>query len=166
MKLLAGILLLCGMGVAHALPEPIVLTMYGDIEHQGQYYPQWDFTLSELQALPQAQITTAHPWSTQPHTYSGVDLTALLASLFSDKTVSSLSLEALNGFSIALDWADIKIYQPILAWQDNNHIMTQRNQGPLWLMLPFDQVPRIKQADFIHFMVWQLRTIKVITEPK
>lgn len=165
MKLLAGILFLLMVGSAGAT-EPVILSLYGDMRLQGNPHQQLDFTLSELQALPQAEITTSHPWSNDAHRYGGVDLNALLERLFAGQTVTQLSLEALNGFSIVLDWSRISTYRPILAWHDNGKIMNRRNQGPLWLMLPFDQASRVNQADFIHFMVWQLRTIRVTTEPE
>ena len=163
MKLLVGILLLFA-AAAHAVTEPVILSVYGDIQLQNTHYEKLDFTLSEVQALAQAEITTAHPWSNQARTYSGVDLNALLASLFAHTQIKSLNVEALNGFSIALDWPKISEFSPILAWQDNGKVMSRRNQGPLWLMLPFDQAPKVKQADFLHFMVWQLRTIRVNSE--
>ncbi|WP_298715940.1 hypothetical protein [uncultured Oceanisphaera sp.] len=44
--------------------------------------------------------------------------------------------------------------------------MSRRNKGPLWLMLPFDRVPKVQQADLLHFMAWQLSSISVHSEPE
>ena len=174
MKLLAGILLLLLAGYAQASaepdanpkPEPVILSVYGDIALDDGVYQRLDFTLSELQALTQAEITTAHPWSSQAQRYGGIDLTALLQLLFANKAIKTLNLEGLNGFSMALEWSNICDFSPIIAWQENGKLMSRRDKGPLWLMLPFDQVPKMKQADFLHYMVWQLRTIRVYSEPE
>ena len=142
------------------------MSVYGDILRDDKPYQRLDFTLSELQALTQTELTTAHPWTTQAQHYRGIDLTALLTFLFAEQQIKSLTLEGLNGFSMALEWAKIREYSPMLAWQENGQLMSRRNKGPLWLMLPFDQVPELKKMDFLHYMVWQLRTIRVYSEPE
>lgn len=166
MKLIGGILMTLLSWHVLAVKESVVLTVYGDIKINGHSYNQLDFTLSELQALTQTDITTAHPWSAERRRYRGVDMNTLFDSLFSEQKVLSLQLEALNDFSIAVNWDQISSYTPILAWQENKRIMSRRNKGPLWLMLPFDQVSKVQQADFLHFMVWQLRGIHVYSEPE
>lgn len=166
MRLVGGILMLVLSWQVQALGEPVILSIYGDIRINERHYDQMDFTLSELQALTQSDITTAHPWSTDPRHYHGVDINALLGLLFNHRRVLSLQLEALNDFSVAVDWSLVAPFSPILAWQENDQVMTRRNKGPLWLMLPFDQVPKVQQADFLHFMIWQLRVIRVYSEPE
>lgn len=166
MRLLVGMLLCFCAGLAQANTEPVILTIYGDIQLHDQRYARIDFTLSEMKALSQADITTAHPWSAQAQHYSGIDLSILLEFLFAQKAIKTLSLEGLNGFSMALEWSSIQDFSPIIAWQENSQLMSRRDKGPLWLMLPFDSVSKVKQADFLHYMVWQLRTIRVYSEPE
>lgn len=163
MRLLSVVLWLLLSWPLQANSEPVILSVYGDIQLNGQQHNKLDFTLSELQALPQAESTTSHPWSAEKHHFKGIDMNALLALLFENSEVKKLSLEALNGFSVDVDWNKVSAFSPILAWQDNDKIMSRRNKGPLWLILPFDKVPKIKQADFLHYMVWQLRVIRVHT---
>ena len=164
MKLLAGILLVLLAGFAKANTEPVILSIYGDIVLDDGQYQRLDFTLSELQALAQAEVITAHPWSAEVHHYQGIDLAALLKLLFADKEIKNLNLEGLNGFSMALEWSKISDFSPILAFQEDGNLMSRRNKGPLWLMLAYDQAPKVQQADFLHYMVWQLRTIRVYSE--
>lgn len=166
MKLVGGMLMLMLSWQVLASSEPVVLSVYGDIRVNDRHYDQMDFTLSELQALTQSDITTAHPWSIAPQHYHGVDMNALFGLLFNHRRVLSIQLEALNDFSVAVDWSQIEAFSPILAWQEDEQVMTRRNKGPLWLVLPFDQVPKVQQADFLHFMVWQLRAIRVSSEPE
>lgn len=166
MQLIGGILMILLSWHVLASNDPVVLTVYGNININEHNYSHLDFTLSELQTLTQANITTAHPWSTEPRHYHGVDMNTLLDSLFNQQKILSLQLEALNDFSIAVNWEQISSYSPILAWQENKRVISRRNKGPLWLILPFDQVPKVQQADFLHFMVWQLRIIRVYSEPE
>ncbi|MCT7655111.1 molybdopterin-binding protein [Oceanimonas sp. NS1] len=165
MKLL-GVVVLLLMSWGVRAEEAIVLTISGNIELEGRSHERMDYTLSQLQALPQGEITTAHPWSNTPHTYRGLDLRALLDTLFAHAEVKALYLESLNGFSVVVDWQAVAPYQPLLAWRDNGRLMSRRDKGPLWLMLPYDRVPELQQAKFLHYMAWQLRHIKVRTEPR
>lgn len=166
MKLVGGLLMILLSWQLQATTEPVILSVYGDIRINDRHYDQMDFTLSELQAFTQSNITTAHPWSTEPQSYLGVDMNALFGSLFSNRRVLSLQLEALNDFSVAVDWSQVAPFSPILAWQENGKIMTRRNKGPLWLMLPFDRASKVQQANFLHLMAWQLRAIRVYSEPE
>ncbi len=165
MRLIGGVLMLLLSWQALAA-EPVVLTLYGDMQLDGRQYERIDYSLSELQALPQGKIITAHPWVSEPHQYRGPDLVLLLGQLFGHRRVTSLYLEALNGFSVTVDWSQVAPFSPILAWQDNGRVMSRRNKGPLWLMLPFDRLSEMQQANFRHFMAWQLRVIRVHSEPE
>ncbi|GAA3549401.1 molybdopterin-binding protein [Zobellella aerophila] len=165
MKRIGWLLMLLGWQLqAQEAVEPVVLSISGPIIQNGRHLERMDYTLSQLQALPQVNITTSHFWVQDPHTYSGPALRQLLAPLFAHTTIKTLTLGALNGYSVAVDWAKVTPYDPILAWQDNGYGMSRRDKGPLWLMLPYDRVPVLQQAELIHFMVWQLRNIKVQTE--
>ncbi|WMC09930.1 molybdopterin-binding protein [Oceanimonas pelagia] len=165
MKLL-GVVMLWLVSWSALAAEPVILTISGNIELEGRSFEQVDFTLPELQALPQGEVTTAHPWSEQPNTYRGLDLRALLDTLFAHAKIRTLYLEALNGFSVAVDWQEVAPYSPLLAWSENGRLMSRRDKGPLWLILPYDRVSELQQAEFLHYMAWQLRHIKVRTEPK
>ncbi|AEY00817.1 oxidoreductase molybdopterin binding protein [Oceanimonas sp. GK1] len=161
-----GMLMLWLVSFGSWSQEPVILTIFGNIELEGRSFEQIDYTLPELRALPQGEITTAHPWSEQPRTYRGLDLSALLDTLFAHGKIRTLYLEALNGFSVAVDWQTVAPYGPLLAWSENGRLMSRRDKGPLWLILPYDQAPELQQAEFLHYMAWQLRYIKVRTESK
>lgn len=160
------IILVLWMNISSAqAQQPNVLSVLGDIKLDGHQYHQLDFTLDELQALPQAEINTITPWTTESHRYRGVDLVLWFNQLFESRRINSITLEALNNFSVTVDWSKIKSFTPVLAWQDNGKVMSRRDKGPLWLMLPFDRVPKLQQAEFLHFMAWQIRVIRVQSEP-
>ena len=161
-----GVILLLFVSVGLQAQQPKVLSVLGDIKQDGRQYHQLDFTLDELQALPQAEISTITPWTTESHHYQGVDLALWLNQLFDHRRIKTITLEALNNFSVTVDWSQIEPFTPVLAWQDNGKVMIRRDKGPLWLILPFDRVPKLQQADFLHFMAWQIRVIRVQSGPR
>ncbi|WP_298715942.1 molybdopterin-binding protein [uncultured Oceanisphaera sp.] len=112
MKLMGRILMLLLWSWQAQASEPVVLTLLGDIRLDERQYERLDFTLSELQVMPQAEITTTHPWVSRPHHYRGVDLNRLVARLFGHRRVVTLHLEALNGFSVAVDWPQVSPLNP------------------------------------------------------
>ncbi|WP_417617159.1 molybdopterin-binding protein [Oceanisphaera sp.] len=166
MKLLAGMLMFVLSWPLQAVSEPVILSVYGDIRINDRHYGRMDFTLSELQALTQGHITTTHPWTREPRSYQGVDLNVLFGFLFRHRRVLGLQLETLNDFSVAVDWSEIAPLSPILAWQENGTLMTRRNKGPLWLMLPFERLSDIQQTNYVPLMAWQLRAIRVYSDPE
>ncbi|WP_245880124.1 molybdopterin-binding protein [Zobellella taiwanensis] len=146
--------------------SPVILTITGNIRHQGESLEQLEFTLEQLQALPQRELTTAHLWAREPHRYLGPDLALLMETLFGHARITTLHLEGLNGYSVAVDWPALAPHQPILAWQENGKTMSRRDKGPLWLLLPFERLSEPQLSDFRHYMVWQLHKIRVFTEPR
>lgn len=160
-----SVIILCLMSWAARAGEPVILTISGNIEKDGHHYEQVEYTLSQLQALPQKEMAILHPWSRQFHTYKGPDLSALLQTLFSGERIKTIYLQALNGFSVAANWQELAPYHPILAWSEDEKVMSRRGKGPLWLMLPYDTLSELQQAEFLHYMTWQLSHITVRTEP-
>ena len=160
-----GVILLFLVSVGLQAQQPKVLSVLGDIKQDGRQYHQLDFTLDELQALPQAEIRTITPWTAESHRYQGVDLALWLNQLFDHRRIKAITLEALNNFSVTVDWSQIEPFTPVLAWQDNGQVLSRRDKGPLWLILPYDRVPKLQQADFLHFMAWQIRVIRVQSAP-
>lgn len=161
-----GVMILCLMSWGVLAKEPVILSISDSMAQDGHHHELAEFTLSQLQALPQRELTTRHPWSEQRHTYKGADLSALLANLFAGQHIHTLYLQSLNGFSVAVNWQQLAPYQPMLAWSEDDIIMSRRNKGPLWLMLPYERLPEIQQAEFLHYMAWQLNHITVRADPE
>ena len=73
----------------------------------------------------------------------------------------NITLTALNGFQIRINWDKVKQYDPILAWQDDGMTMRVRDKGPLWFILPLDQHPELRRSEFTDMMIWQLSAIDI-----
>lgn len=134
---------------------PVILTVKGN--------QKTDFTLAQLQALPQKSITTTTPWTEGAHTYSGVLLRDLLNHL-ALKDVVTLNATALNNYFASLSVADAYQYDVLLALTQDGKLLTRRNKGPIWVVYPLSQHPELDKPSHHSAMIWQLRTISVGNE--
>lgn len=170
------ILLMSTSTAVRALENPesgtIILTITGQIKvsnhAQGSkphHSPQAVFSLAMLQALPQHTITTTSPWVDTPHTYRGPKISTLLDTLQVDRPQGTdnlyLTFTALNNFQVKIEWDMIKSFDPILAWEDNGKVMTRREKGPIWLILPLDDA-KLQESKYFDAMIWQIKEMEVL----
>lgn len=118
------------------------------------------FTLAQLQALPQKSIKTTTPWTEGAHTYSGVLLRDLLASL-DIKNAKEIDAVALNDYMTTLNASDAMAYDVLLATSEDGKVLTRRNKGPIWVIYPLSDRPELDKPTYHSAMIWQLRTLKV-----
>lgn len=122
-----------------------------------------DFTLADLQALPQKTLVTTTPWTDGSHTYTGVLLRDLL-----DKQglqhVAKLDAKALNDYVTTLTVADAYKYDVLLALTQDGKLLTRRNKGPVWVMYPLTQHPELDKPSYHSAMIWQLRALSVSSQ--
>ncbi|MCW3480357.1 molybdopterin-dependent oxidoreductase [Neisseriaceae bacterium JH1-16] len=117
------------------------------------------FTLHQLAALPARQITTSTQWHSGPQQWEGVPIKALLAGI--DATGNSLHVSALNDYAVDIRIADIRKYDPILAYKVNGHYMPVRDKGPLVVIYPYDSLPTLNVQYYHNQSVWQVNRIRV-----
>ncbi|WP_299178568.1 hypothetical protein [uncultured Neptuniibacter sp.] len=163
-KLIAALLLLISTAansVETTQPESegkVILTVTGKILH-GNYGNSARFNLEQLQSLKSQTLKLQTRWSDRIHEYHGPLLSAVLEHV--GATGNTLRLTALNDYTIDIERAYIEKYQPILAWRDDNQIMSVRNKGPLWLILPLDKYPELNTEENTGKMIWQLTHIEI-----
>ncbi|MCF7353870.1 hypothetical protein [Vibrio sp. CK2-1] len=120
---------------------------------------QINLSREELETLPQTTFTTSTPWTKGVHTYQGPKL-----SLITDKFSSSINgirIYALNGYSYDINTHDLQRYPFILALRQDEKVLSLRNKGPFWLLVPFDQNPKLLSHDKLqNQLVWQIEKIK------
>lgn len=119
-----------------------------------------DFTLAQLQALPQKTVVTTTPWTEGSHTYTGVLLRDLLDKLGLPKT-GKLSATALNDYVTTINVADAYQYDVLLALTQDGKLLTRRNKGPVWVIYPLSQHPELDKPSYHSAMIWQLRSLAV-----
>ncbi len=89
-----------------------------------------DFTLAQLQALPQKTVSTTTPWTEGSHTYTGVLLRDLLDKQGLQKA-TKLNAKALNDYVTTITVADVYKYDVLLALTQDGNLLTRRNKGPV-----------------------------------
>jgi Uncharacterized protein conserved in bacteria len=122
-----------------------------------------DFTLAELQALPQKTVVTTTPWTDGSHSYTGVLLRDLLDKVGLQHAVK-LKATALNDYVTTLAVADAYKYNVLLALSQDGKLMSRRNKGPIWVIYPLTEHPELDKPTYHSAMIWQLRSISVSHE--
>lgn len=117
------------------------------------------FDAAMLSALPQTTVETSTIWTTGVHSYTGVALADLLAAL--DVTTSELQAVASNDYEITIPASDAVEGGPILAYLVNGELISLRENGPIWLIYPFDSNPAYQSEVIYSRSVWQLNRLKI-----
>ncbi|WP_425101890.1 molybdopterin-dependent oxidoreductase [Tropicibacter sp. S64] len=137
-----------------------MLTISGQIGHtNADDAAQFDYDM--LAALPVTLFTTSTPWTDGPTEFAGVALADLLDAVAAQGNV--LHSEADNGYIVDIPVSDATETHPVLAYMRDGKRMSVRDKGPLWIIYPFDDLPRGQELYF-NRSIWQLRTIEVRTE--
>lgn len=116
--------------------------------------------LAALDALPQHAFSTSTPWSEGVHEYSGPALRDVLDLAGID--APAIRAEAANDyqtvFAAPAEGADL----PIIATRIDGETFARRENGPLWIMFPFDSDESMRSADHFAQSVWQLISIVAV----
>ena len=136
--------------VKKEVSAPVILSVTG---------PQAaDFTLAQLQALPQKTVSTTTPWTEGSHTYTGVLLRDFLDKQGLQKA-AKLNAKALNDYVTTITVADAYKYDVLLALTQDGKLLSRRNKGPVWVIYPLSQYPELDKPSYHSAMIWQLRSI-------
>ena len=125
----------------------------------------WTFDFAMLTRLPAVSFQTTVQYDAKVHTLSG----PLLSSVVEAAGVSTgasvmLTLQALDGYSVALSLADAKRYRMIVATTLDGKPMSIGSLGPLWAVYDADRVPEFKDKPLqerFPFCPWGLYFINV-----
>ena len=116
-------------------------------------------TESELLALPQQQFKTHHSWGAEAEVFAGPSLDDVLK-LACEKT-TNINLKALNDYAIDVDFTVAKSLKPIVALSSNGERLSVRDKGPLWIMVPSDDL-KIVSKELDGMLIWQLSNIIIM----
>lgn len=145
------------MPCASATSEKILLNIHSDSQQVSEQY-----TLTQLQHLPQHEIRTKIPWTNETHTYRG----PYLEEIFTLAKIKGewLTLYALDHYQVSFNFKKIKMYKPILALQVDSKPLTIRTKGPIWLILPMSDYKELSAAIYNDYMIWHLIKISIEEE--
>ena len=136
----------------------VVLRIDGDIENTtADGVAALD--LASLEALPTVSMTTSTPWTVGLTTFEGVLLKDVL--LLVGAKGQSITVAAINDYSVTFPAEDEIGLQPIIAYKVNGELMSVRDKGPLWIVYPYDQNPAAQSETYYGRSIWQLVHITV-----
>lgn len=139
-----------------ALAEDVLLS----VDALGDGSAVKTFTNTDLLALPQIEFRTSTIWTPEPVTFSGPSLASVLEA--ASTAVGALSMIAVNDYKVEMPADRIEDSAPIIANRINGEPFGIRNNGPLWLVFPFDAHPRFQTEEVYSFSIWQLTQIRVV----
>lgn len=112
-----------------------------------------------LEGLPQHEFATSTIWTEGIVTFRGVRLGDLLQA--AGATGTTVTLTALNDYSISMPVADAMADGPLLAFLMNGAPMSVRDKGPVWLVFPYDADASFRTEQTYARSIWQLERIEV-----
>ncbi len=118
------------------------------------------FDLAMLDALGIHETRTSTPWHEGVPAFSGPLASDLLRAV--GATGGTVRLIALNDYSADVPVEDFLQYPSILATRLNGTPMSVRQNGPVFLIYPFDQFPDLYNEVYFGRSVWQIARIEVI----
>lgn len=150
--------------IAQELTAPsgeVVLTVTGAIgvTNQGDAAV---FDLEMLKAIGEVSFTTTTPWTEGDQIFTGVPLEALMKTI--GVTEGTLTAKAINDYAVEIPVSDAVADGPIIAYQQNGKAMSVRENGPLWVIYPFDLNDAYQSEVIYSRSIWQLTHIDVKTE--
>jgi hypothetical protein len=164
-RLLAAAAVAVALGTAPALAEgfaapsgPVILTLVGGI---GQNNADGRLALDQalLETLPQHEFATSTIWTEGVVSFRGVLLRDLLQA--AGATGTTVTLTALNDYSISMPAAEATEAAPLLAYLMDGQPMSVRDKGPVWLVYPYDADADFRTEQTYARSIWQLDRIEV-----
>lgn len=136
---------------------PVILTISGKIERTNSPAGA-QFDKEMLESIGRASITTRSEVSAVPQVFDGVPLRAVLERV--GATGKAMRATALNDYVIVIPFEDLQ-FEPILAMQVDNRVLTVRDKGPLWIAYPRDAHKVLQDIRYDSRWVWQLTKLNI-----
>ncbi len=138
-------------GVPVALSAQTVLTV-APMDGKG---PVHEFTMAQLQALPQTEIRTANEFIDGARLFRGPTVLSVLRASGASNA-GTVRMIALNDYEIQVDTREFRKYDPILALTMDGQPLSVRDKGPIWMIYPMSDYPELRDPVFNSRLIWQL----------
>lgn len=157
-----AVVMMSGLAAAaEPLPTPtgdVILTMDGAITvTNGDDVAEFD--LAMLETLGATEIKTTTIWTKGELTFVGVPLKTLLERV--GVTEGTLQAVAANDYSVTIPVSDAVEGGPIVAYLRDGKPMSVRDNGPLWIIYPFDSDAQFRTEEIYARSIWHLIRITV-----
>jgi len=113
-----------------------------------------EFDRDALEKVNLSEFTTTTNWTEGEQSFKGVSLFALLKSVGIEE--GKIRAVATNDYSVVIPVTDAVPDGPIIAIHRNGQPMKVRDNGPLWLVYPFDSKPAYQSEVIYSRSIWQL----------
>ena len=146
---------------AEALPRPegkVILRVEGAITHANAGDAA-EFDRAMLESLGLTTLRTTTAWTEGVVTFEGVRTRDLLAAV--GARGDTVRAEALNGYGVDIPMSDFSRYDVLLALKMNGTYMRVRDKGPIWIVYPRDETPKVEAVRTNEKWVWQLYKLHV-----
>ena len=117
------------------------------------------FSRNQLEAMGLVSIKTSTPWNVGVVNFEGVPMTLLLEKAKAQGATATVI--ALNDYSVDIPTSDFAKFGTILAIKRNGKYMPVDDQGPFFVMYPFDSNPVLQGQPYHGRAVWQVKAISV-----
>ncbi len=117
------------------------------------------FDRNQLEAMGLVSIKTSTPWNEGVVNFEGVPMALLLEKAKAQG--STATVIALNDYSVDIPTSDFTKFGTILAVKRNGAYMPIDDQGPFFVMYPFDSNPILQGQPYHGRAVWQVKAISV-----
>lgn len=140
-------------------PEgPVILVVSGRVG-QTNVGDEAHFDKAMLGALAQHEVITHTPWYDGAVNFSGPLVSTILEAVGAEGR--NIRVVALNEYASTIPVSDFEDYDVILAMQANGKTLRIRDQGPLFVIYPFDKHPELLNEQIYSRSVWQVTRINV-----
>lgn len=112
------------------------------------------FTREQLEAMPRVTFKTTTVWTKGEKEFSGVPLKALLAE--AGITEGTFKAVAVNDYVVEIPVDVLEDEAPIVADLIDGAAFSRRDNGPLWIIYPFDSDVSYRTEENYSRSVWQL----------
>ncbi len=117
------------------------------------------FDRNQLEAMGLVSIKTSTPWNEGVVNFEGVPMALLLEK--ANAQGATATVIALNDYSVDIPTSDFTKFGTILAVKRNGAYMPIDDQGPFFVMYPFDSNPILQGQPYHGRAVWQVKAISV-----
>ena len=141
---------------------PVLLTVTGAIEETNTPAGAV-FDDAMLAALPQVSFTTTTIWTKDREVaFTGPTLASVLDAV--GATGDVVMARAINDYIVEFDRADLTQEAPIVARLIDGAPFGIRENGPLWVVYPYDTAPEYRTELVFARSIWQLVELTVEAE--
>lgn len=117
------------------------------------------FSRDDLEQMGLVSVKTSTPWNEGVVDFEGVPIKDLLAQAGVSGTTATVT--ALNDYSVDIPVSDFAQFNVILATRRDGAHMPVDDQGPFFVIYPFDSHPVLQAQPYHGRAVWQVKEIAV-----